>query len=333
MAMRRYGQYLAAVALMVGMSAPALAQQDLRIGSGFGDAHSSTRAIRDVFAPQVEKSTNGRYKVSVFPTSQLGQAPEMVNQTQQGITFGVYVSSAFFNSQVPQLGVTNLPFMFPTRADAFRVLDGPVGQELAQKLDEKGLVLMGFMELGFRHLTNSKLPITKPEDVRGLKIRLQNNPVHIATFRLLGANPVAIDASEMFAALRQGVADGQENPYAVINIFKLNEANQKYATDSGHFYDILIFAASKSVLARFSAEDRKAIIDAGRAATLEQRRIAETEDAANLAEVKAKGVEVTVLTPAQREAFRLATAPVYQEMAGTLGKDYIDRVVGLVQQK
>ena len=106
MGMRRYGQFLAAFSLVAGLTAPALAQTDLRIGSGFGDAHSSTRAIRDVFASQVEKNTNGRYKVSVFATSQLGQAPEMVNQTQHGITFGVFVSSAFFNSQVPQLGVT-----------------------------------------------------------------------------------------------------------------------------------------------------------------------------------------------------------------------------------
>jgi tripartite ATP-independent transporter DctP family solute receptor len=314
------------------MAAPLSASADeLRLGSGFGDNHSSTRAMRDVFAPKVEELTDGRHTVSVFANSELGQAPEMVNQAQSGINFGVFVSSAFYNSQVPQIGVTNMPFIFSDRATAFKVFDGSFGEMMKPLFEEKGLVVLGFMELGFRNITNSVRPITQPSDLQGLKIRLQNNPVHIATFNLLGASPTSIDASEMFAALSQGVVDGQENPYAVINSFRLYDANQKYVTDTGHFFDVIVFAVSKTQLDAMSEEDRAAIIEAGRLATLEQRKYAEADEATNLATVLENGVELTKLTPEQREAFRTATAPVYDEVRGTLGTELVDEFLGAVE--
>lgn len=314
------------------MAAPLSASADeLRLGSGFGDNHSSTRAMRDVFAPKVEELTDGRHTVSVFANSELGQAPEMVNQAQSGINFGVFVSSAFYNSQVPQIGVTNMPFIFSDRATAFKVFDGSFGEMMKPLFEEKGLVVLGFMELGFRNNTNSVRPITQPSDLQGLKIRLQNNPVHIATFNLLGASPTSIDASEMFAALSQGVVDGQENPYAVINSFRLYDANQKYVTDTGHFFDVIVFAVSKTQLDAMSEEDRAAIIEAGRLATLEQRKYAEADEATNLATVLENGVELTKLTPEQREAFRTATAPVYDEVRGTLGTELVDEFLGAVE--
>lgn len=314
------------------MAAPLSASADeLRLGSGFGDNHSSTRAMRDVFAAKVEELTEGRHTVSVFANSELGQAPEMVNQAQSGINFGVFVSSAFYNSQVPQIGVTNMPFIFADRATAFKVFDGSFGEMMKPLFEEKGLVVLGFMELGFRNITNSVRPITQPSDLQGLKIRLQNNPVHIATFNLLGASPTSIDASEMFAALSQGVVDGQENPYAVINSFRLYDANQKYVTDTGHFFDVIVFAVSKTQLDAMSEEDRAAIIEAGRLATLEQRKYAEADEATNLATVLENGVELTELTPEQREAFRTATAPVYDEVRGTLGAELVDEFLVAVE--
>jgi tripartite ATP-independent transporter DctP family solute receptor len=297
---------------------------ELRLGSGFGDSHSSTRAMRDVFAPKVEELTQGRHTVGVFANSELGQAPEMVNQAQSGINFGVFVSSAFFNSQVPEIGVANMPFVFSDREEAFTVFDGAFGEKLKPLFEAKGLVVLGFMELGFRNITNSVRPITSPEDLKGLKIRLQNNPVHIATFDQLGASPTSIDASEMFAALSQGVVDGQENPYAVINSFRLYDAKQKYLTDTGHFFDVLVFAASKSVLDGMSKEDRDAILEAGRLATLEQRKYAAADEAANLETVLSHGVEMVRLTPEQREAFRTATMPVEAVVKQSLGDEIVE---------
>lgn len=304
--------------------------EDLRLGSNFGNTHSSTLALKDVFAPKVEELTQGRHTASVFANSELGQSSEMVNQAQSGINFGVYVSTAFYNSQVPQVGVTNLPFVFTDRETAFKVIDGPIGDELKKQFEEKGLVVLGFMELGFRHITNSKRPIIQPSDVAGLKIRLQSNPVHIATFNLLGASPVALDGTEIFPALSQGVIDGQENPYAVINNLRLYDAKQKYVSETGHFFDIIVFSASKVVLDRMTPEDREAVLEAGRLATAEQRRIAASDEAKNRDVVASKGVEITVLTPEQREAFRTATAPIYDQVRESLGNELVDKFLAAV---
>jgi TRAP-type transport system periplasmic protein len=320
-----------AYASIFGLGAIAAQAEDLRLGSNFGNTHSSTRALQEVFAPKVEELTEGRHTASVFANSELGQTSEMVNQAQSGINFGVYVSTAFYNSQVPQLGVTNLPFVFSDRETAFEVIDGPVGESLKPLFEEKGLVVLGFMELGFRHITNSVHPIVAPADVAGLKIRLQSNPVHIATFNLLGASPVALDGTEIFSALSQGVIDGQENPYSVINNLRLYDAKQKYVTDTGHFFDIIVFAGSKAVLDRMTPEDRAAVIEAGRLATEEQRRIAAADEEANREMVLSKGMERTVLTPEQLEAFRAATAPVYDEVRATLGTEIVDQFLAAVE--
>ena len=317
--------------LSVGWSQPTLAQQTLRISSGFGDAHSTTRAMREAFAPLVQEGTQGRYEVQIFPNNDLGPAQEMVLQTKAGTIFGLYISSAYFNAEVQELGVTNLPFVFPTREAAFHVLDGPIGQELAVKFEAKGFEVLGYFELGFRHVTNSRGPIMSPEDLRGMKIRLQPNPVHMATFRALGANPVAIDASELFASLRQKVVDGQENPFAVINIYKMYEAAQMFVSDTGHFYDIIVFGVSKNNFERMSPADQRAVREAAQKTVALQREIAASEDAMHMEALREKGVTVTLLTPAQREAFRVATQPVYEEMRGKLGAELIDRFLKAVE--
>jgi TRAP-type transport system periplasmic protein len=316
-------------ACAVAIALPAFAE-DLRLGSNFGDTHSSTRALKEVFAPKVEELTEGRHTASVFANSELGQSAEMVNQAQSGINFGVYVSSAFYNSQVPQIGVTNLPFVFSDRETAFEVIDGDIGEQLKPLFEEKGLVVLGFMELGFRHITNSQRPIVAPADVAGLKIRLQSNPVHIATFELLGASPVALDGTEIFPALSQGVIDGQENPYSVINNLRLYDAGQKYVSETGHFFDIIVFTGSKAILDRMTPEDRAAVMEAGRLATEEQRRIAAEDEAANRSVVAEKGVEITVLTPEQKAAFQEATAPVYDTVRGSLGAELVDQFLAAV---
>ncbi|WP_377296939.1 TRAP transporter substrate-binding protein [Rhizobium sp. SGZ-381] len=319
-----------AAALATALSASALQAATLRLGSGFGDKHSSTIALRDVFGPEVEKRTEGRYAVKIFANSELGQASEMINQAQSGINFGVYVSSAFFNAQVPQIGVTNLPFLFPDRETAFKVIDGPVGQKITAMFDAKGLSVLGVMELGFRNITNSKHAIKEPKDLAGLKIRLQNNPVHIATFQLLGASPTSIDASEMYSALSQGVADGQENPYAVINSFQLYDAKQKFMTNTGHFFDVIVFAVSKSALERMSPADQAAVREAARLATAEQRRLAAQMDADNLKQILTHQVEFTELTDDQRAKFREATAPVYSKVRDTIGAGIFDEFTAAV---
>lgn len=305
----------------------AWSEETLRIGGVIFGNHSSVRAMKEIFIPGVERATAGRYKVQLFISGELGGNAEIVQQVRNGTIFGSLVSSAWITSYVPELGVTGLPFLFPDRATVAKVMNGPLGKELETALGEKGFVTLGFMELGFRHLTNSKRAIASPEDIKGLKIRLQANPVHIETFKLLGANTVQIDGKELFPALRQGVIDGQENPYSVISMFKIPDAGQKYLTESGHFYDLLVFAGSKRILDAIPANDRKAILGLAKQTTAKQLEYAVTEEATFKSDVQSKGVKITTMTDAQRETFRKATLPVYEQTKKTLGAPLVDRFV------
>ncbi len=314
-------------ALAGALPGPATAQEVLRIGGVIFGQHSSVRALKEVFAPEVAKATNGRYRVELYTDGQLGGNAEMVQQTRNGTIFGAIVSSAWTTSYVPKIAVSGLPFLFETREAAFATFDGPVGQEIAKAMDSAGFVPLGFMELGFRHLTTSTKRVTAPEDLKGMKIRLQANPVHQETFRRLGANPVQIDGSELFAALGQGVADGQENPYSVISLFKLYDAKQRFLTETGHFYDALTFIGSRRMMERMKPDDREAILAAARRATALQRIYARDEEARYKADLVSRGVQVTTLTPEQRKAFRDATASVYEKTEQDLGADFVKRFV------
>jgi tripartite ATP-independent transporter DctP family solute receptor len=318
---------LSSVALAAWLVSPVSAQETLRIGGVIFGEHSSVRAIKEVFIPEVEKVTGGRYKAQLFFNGELGGNAEIVQQARNGTIFAALVSSAWITSYVPELGVTGLPFLFNDRDTVARVLSGPLGAELTKAMDARGFSNLGFMELGFRHLTNSKRAVASPDDIKGLKIRLQANPVHIETFKTLGAATAQIDGKELFPALRQGVIDGQENPYSVISMFKIPDAGQKFLSETGHFYDMLMFSASKRVLDGIPAADRSAIIEAARKTTIKQLEYALSEEAKFKADVQAKGVQITTLDAAQRDAFRKASQPVYEQIRKTLDPALVDRFV------
>ena len=169
-----------------------------------------------MFKKEVARLTNNQLQVDVFPAMQLGGAKENVDAVRSGTWRITWVGAAFLSRIAPELEAVSLPFVFANRESAFRVIDGPVGVAIDQKLRDKGFISLGWMELGMRHVTNSRGPIEAMADLKGLKVRLQPNETHLATFRALGANPVAMDVKELYSALEQRVVDGQENPYSVI---------------------------------------------------------------------------------------------------------------------
>ena len=149
-----------------------------------------------------------------------------------GTILMTWVGMAFLSRTVPELEAVSLPFLFPNREVAYKVMDGPIGDLIDQKLDDKGFIALGFMELGARQVTNSVRPIKTMADLKGLKIRLQPNETHLATFRALGANPLAMDIREVYSAMEQKVIDGHENPYALILDSRFFEV-QKYVSNTG----------------------------------------------------------------------------------------------------
>jgi len=305
--------------------------ETLRIAGAGNAKFSFARGIAQGFVPSVKKGSGNRLDVQLFWGSQLGSLEENIQQTRNGTVFGTVASSAYFNSYVPELGVTNLPFLFNTRDAAFRVFDGPLGAELSAKMADKGFIVLGFFELGFRQITNRVRAIKAPGDLKGLKIRLQPNPVHLATFKSFGAIPVQMGIKELFSALRQGVLDGQENPFVFINLLKLHEANQKFISDTGHFYDIMLFVASKKVFNSMAGADQALIRKAGAEATALQRKLSATDNESGKAQLVKNGMMLTELTAAQRDVFRKRSAPIYKQIEERLGRDLVRRFVAAAQ--
>lgn len=314
-----------AAVLALGAALPAAAQQKLQIAGNFATEHPSSVAVEQVFRKEVARLTNNQLQVDVFPAMQLGGAKENVDAVRSGTLALTWVGAAFLSRIVPQLEAVSLPFVFANRESAFRVIDGPVGQAIDKKLQDKGFISLGWMELGMRHVTNSKHPIRTKADLEGLKIRLQPNDTHLATFRALGANPVAMDVKELYSALEQRVVDGQENPYSVIAANRYSEV-QKYLSNTGHFFDLIAVVASKKAFEQLKPEYQKAVREAMTATIAYQRKLAAEEEAKQLAELKTK-MTYTEITPAAREEMRKATLPVIEHVKKRAGADLVNQVL------
>lgn len=315
----------AALAAGVVMSSVAQAEERLRVAGNFPLDHSVSRAM-EMFKEKVEKDSKGDIRVDLFPAMQLGGATENVDQVRSGTIFAVFTSIAYFTRTVPEYEAVSLPFLFDSRDQAFKVMDGKAGEIFDAKMAGLGFVNLGYGELGFRHATNNLRPITSVADFKGMRIRLQPNEVHLATFRALGANPISMDVSELYSALQQGVLDGQENPYNIIASRRFNEV-QKHLSDSGHFYDFINVAANKRRYERLSTEHR-AIIDAAMKEALEwQRKTAAEEEMEWRNKLVASGMIFTPISQETRDALRQATASIVEDLKKRVDPAVIDLVL------
>ncbi len=319
----------AAGILALAVAIPAAQAQDkIRIAGNFATEHSSSMAMEKVFKSEIARLSGNQMQVDIFPAMQLGGAKENVDAVRSGTLFMTWVGAAFLSRIVPELEAVSLPFLFPSREAAFTVIDGPVGQLLDRKLGEKGFIALGWMELGARHVTNSKRPIKALADLKGLKIRLQPNETHLATFRALGANPVAMDVKELYSALEQGVVDGQENPYAIIASNRYGEV-QKFVSNTGHFFDFIAIVANRKQFEAMKPEQQKAIRGAMSAAIASQRAAAAELDAKSLAELRKK-MQYDPVPPQALEDMRKASAGVIDQVKQRAGADLVERVLAEV---
>lgn len=315
-----------AVALTLALGAPAHAQQKLQIAGNFAGEHPSSVAVEQVFKKEVARLTNNQLQVDVFPAMQLGGAKENVDAVRSGTLALTWVGAAYLSRIVPELEAVALPFVFPNRDVALRVIDGPVGDAIDKKLQDKGFVALGWMELGMRHITNSRSPITSMADLKGMKLRLQPSETHLASFRAMGANPIAMDVKELYSALEQRVVDAQENPYTVISAARYGEV-QKHLSNSGHFFDFIAVIGSKKAFEQMKPEHRKAINEAMKSTIAFQRKLAIESEAKALTELKGKMI-YTEISPAAREEMRKASAVVIDEVVKKrAGAALVDQVL------
>lgn len=261
------------------------------------------------FKELVEQRTGGKVKIEIYPNATLGDERTLLEGMQLGtVDMGVITDGPIANF-LPEIAAFELPFLFKSREEAYKVLDGPVGQEVLDNLTKVNLKGLAFAERGFRNLTNSKRPVEKPEDVKGLKIRVMENPVYIDTFKALGANAVPMAWTEALTALQQGTIDGQENPVNVIYAFKLFET-QKHLALTRHTYAPATIMMSQQVWGSFPADVQKVLVEAAKEAAAYERQWNADQEEGQLKELKARGMQITAPDPA---AFQAAVQSVYEK--------------------
>jgi tripartite ATP-independent transporter DctP family solute receptor len=232
-----------------------------------------------------------------------------VSAIQGGTLEMASMNSGIFASQVKDFAVFDFPFLFASGKEADVVVDGAFGKKMHAKLEEKGLVGLGYYELGFRHMTNSKRAITKVSDIEGLKLRVIPNPINVDWVKALGANPTPLPFPELYAALEQKAVDGQENPVATINGAKLYEV-QKHLALTGHQYNPQSVVISKKFWDTLNAAEKKIISDAVAESSKFQRTTARALEAGTLENLKKNGVAVSSLSDSEMNILRDKMKPV-----------------------
>ena len=308
------------------LGAPAVlrAQGPVRLTLGHGQTPGNPRSVAaDRMAAQLRERSNGRIEMRVAGSEQLGSDVAMLTGLRTGTLDMSVNSQGPVSSVVPELAAFGLPFLFADGRAAYRVIDGAMGQEIARKLEGVGLVSLGWWDNGIRHITNSKRPINRPEDLRGLKIRTPADPATIDTFQALGAATQQVNFGELYVALQQGVVDGQENPLANIQSAKLHEVN-RFISLTSHKWECSPFVASRIAWGRLNEADRRLIAEVGREATEHNRRLMGESDAKLLAEYRANpAVAVNV---AEQPLFRAGTAPVLDRWEQRPIGDFVKRL-------
>ncbi len=264
------------------------------------------------FAELVAAKSGGKMKVNVFPGGTLGGDAPNVSALQGGTIDFVALNSGILASQVKDFEVYDFPFMFANAKEADAVVDGPFGQKLHAKLADKGIIGLGYLELGFRNITNSKRPINTVEDIAGLKLRVIPNAINVDWVKALGANPTPLAFPEVYAALEQKAIDGQENPLNVILANKFAEV-QKHLAITNHQYNPQSLIFSKKVWDQLSPPERKVLQDAAAEAIVFQRKASRDAAATNLADLKKAGMQVTEFNAAEQAKLREKLKPVIEK--------------------
>ncbi|WP_134699196.1 TRAP transporter substrate-binding protein [Ammoniphilus sp. YIM 78166] len=278
------------------------------------------------FAEIVEKESGGTLKAQVFPDGQLGGDVQVFEAMKMGSIQGSTMSSGPIASFVPRFSALDLPFLFKDEATAYNILDGEIGQQLLDELPAAGIVGLNYWENGFRHLTNNIKEVKTVEDIKGLKIRTLENPLHLDMWKELGATPTPMAYTELFTALEQKVVDGQENPAGNITTAKFYEV-QKYVTKTGHIYNASVFMISKSFWDTLTDAEKEIVTKAAAEAQQYQRELNQQESVEAFDFLTKEGMTVTELSDEEKKKFVEAVQPVYQKYAAQLGEEFVNKLI------
>ena len=280
----------AAAALACAAPSAFAAKFNLKLGHAVNTTDGQHAAATKM-AELVKQRTNGDVEITIYPANQLGNDAAMINGARGGTIDIVSSGASNYNGIVANTAAMELPFVFRSAQHAYTVLDGPVGTGVLNELAPHGLKGLAYWENGWRAFTNNKRPVTKPDDLKGLKIRSTPNPYHIQAFKLLGMNPSPMPIAELYTALETGTFDAQEHPINVTWSSKFYEV-QKHLTVSNHVYSPLILAMNKAKFDSLPANYQQIVVDAAREAAKFQRDLNAGNASKVVAELKKAGMQV-----------------------------------------
>ena len=315
---------IAAATVAVASASFSVCAQDIkprliRFGYGLNEQSNQGRAAK-VFADHVEKASGGKMKVRAIGAAALGPDTQMQQALIGGAQEMMVGSTATLVGITKEMALWDTPFLFNNVKEADAVLDGPIGQKVMDKLQDKGLVGLAYWENGFRNLTNSKRPVTKLEDLNDVKLRVMQNNVYLDSFKILGANAVPMPFSELFSALETKTVDGQENPYNTILSSKFYEV-QKYLSVTNHVYSPWIVTVSKKWWDGLSKTEQKILLDAARVSRDFERKDTRDEASKALGDLKAKGMQINELSVPEVNRMRDKLTHVNASIATNVGMD------------
>ncbi|WP_336487780.1 DctP family TRAP transporter solute-binding subunit [Methylobacterium nigriterrae] len=294
----------------------------LRLGYLFSQS-SQLGAGAERFASEVAKRTGGGYRVELYPNGAVGGEVEMTEELRLGHLDIAFITSAPFGSIIPEFGVFDIPFLFRDARHAHAVFDGPIGQDYLRKFQQKGLVALAWGENGMRHITNSKRPVTSPDDLNGLSMRVPQSEVMLTGFRSLGVKVEPLAFPALYGALQSGQFDGQENPIAVIAASHFDKV-QKHLTLSGHVYSWAAIVVSKAAWDALGPSEQKAFVEAAKLGGQISREVAGRAEQEGVDALRKSGMNV--VASVDRAAFERNLQSATAGFSRTYGAETIQQI-------
>jgi tripartite ATP-independent transporter DctP family solute receptor len=329
--MKTFATFLATTIAIVLAGAPAVAQQKLILKAS--DVHPAgypTVVAVEELGKKLEKATNGRVSVAMYPSMQLGGEKEAIEQAQVGAIAFARVSVGALGPVIDDLNVFNLPYVFRNTTHMQNVIDGPIGQDLLDKVTNsgKGLIGLCWMDAGARNFYNTKKPVKTMADLKGLKVRVMGNPMFVDMANSMGGNGVAMGYDQVFSALQTGVVDGAENNPPSF-VFDNHYQVAKFYTIDEHLIvpEMLVF--SKKIWDTISKEEQAALIKFSKEAQQEERKLWAEYEKQAMDKAKAAGIQIIEVSDADKKAFQDAVKPVWDKY----GPKYADTIKRIQEVK
>ncbi len=312
----------AALCTVAALAAPAVAETTLRFAHPTPEADIQHQ-MAEFFAKELAARSGGDLKVQIFPGGQLGSDAQAIDGARSGTIDITIAGLNNYTGLIPEAAAFTLPFMFPTRETAYKVLDGEVGMGVGAKLEDFGLILLGFPENGFRNMTNNAGAIRVPDDVKGLQMRVNNSQALSDMFKALGANPTQLDVNELYTSLETGVVNAQDHPIPVTLSFRFYEV-QDYLSLTRHAYSPLGWVMNKAKFESLSAEEQATLKEVAAEAVAFQRNLAIEGEAAML-ETLSEHLEIN--DDVDGQAFQAAVRPAWDGFVAKHGDELINAIL------